>query len=285
MPNAETFPSAALHSTVTGADGPPLVFLHGVLRNGLCCTPLLPALSATHRVHALDMRGHGRSPTGASYRVVDYLPDVLRYLEENLHQPAVLYGHSLGAMLAAAAAAQAPDQVRAIVMEDPPFHTMGSRMRGTPLQDYFEKIAPFAGSEEPVGTLARRLSVLAVLSWDKATTVQLGTLRDATAIRFLASCLRHVQPEVLAPIIAGEWLTGYVMEETFANIRCPALLFQCDHTCGGMLSAEDAERFESLAADCTRAFLKGVGHQAHWTQPAEVSRRTLEFLLSLEDIR
>ena len=49
-----------------------------------------------------------------------------------------------------------------------------------------------------------------------------------------------------------------------------------------MLLPEDALRMEALAADCTRSFLKGVGHQAHWMVPGEVSRRTLEFLLSLE---
>jgi len=283
MPGDETPQSAALHSMETGPDGAPLVFLHGVLRNGSCCTPLLAAFTARHRVHALDMRGHGRSPAGESYRVLDYLPGVIAYLRGHLHQPAVLYGHSLGAMLAAATAAQAPDCVRAIIMEDPPFHTMGNRMRGTPLQDYFEKIEPFAGSSESTGDLARRLSELQVLSADNTTRVPLGTLRDATALRFLASCLRQVKPEVLAPIIAGEWLDGYAMEEIFAAVRCPALLLECDTATGGMLTKEDAHRFVSLAADCTGSYLKGVGHQAHWTQPGEVSRRTLEFLLSLED--
>jgi len=283
MPGDETVPSVALDSVETGLNGPPLVFLHGVLRNGSCCTPLLAAFTTRHRVHALDMRGHGRSPAGSGYRVLDYLPDVVAYLRHHIPQPAILYGHSLGAMLAAAAAAYAPDCVRGIVLEDPPFHTMGTRMQGTPLQDYFEKIEPFAGSSESTGELARRLSEVRVLSADNATRVPLGTLRDATALRFLASCLRHVRPDVLTPIIAGEWLDGYAMEEIFAGVRCPALLLQCDTASGGMLTEEDAQRFASLATDCTRSYLKGVGHQAHWTQPGEVSRRTLEFLLSLED--
>ncbi|MBL8218259.1 MAG: alpha/beta hydrolase [Bryobacterales bacterium] len=284
MQGDETLPTVALHSMETGADGPPLVFLHGVLRNGSCCTPMLAEFSVRHRVHALDLRGHGRSPGGDSYRVMDYLGDVVSYLRHHVPRPAILYGHSLGAMLAAGAAAYAPECVRGIVLEDPPFHTMGKRMRGTPLQDYFEGIRPFAGSSEPTGDLARQLSEVRVLSADKATRVPLGTLRDATALRFLASCLCHVRPEVLTPIIAGGWLDGYAMDEIFAGVRCPALLLQCDAATGGMLTEEDAERFASLAADCTRSYLKGVGHQAHWTQPGEVSRRTLEFLLSLEDM-
>ncbi len=279
MPGAENSLSLPLHSFQEGRGGPPLVFLHGVLRNGRCCTPVLPALGARCTVHGLDLRGHGASPEGGGYRVVDYLPDVVRYVR-GLGEPAVLYGHSLGAMLAAAAAAEAADCVRAIVMEDPPFHTMGRRMRGTPLQDYFEKIEPYAGSTEPVGTLARRLGELRVQSGNGL--VALSTLRDATALRFLASSLRHVRPAVLAPIVAGEWLEGYAMDEVFTGVRCPALLLQCDTACGGMLMAEDAERMEALAVDCTRSFLKGVGHQAHWAQAGEVSRRVLEFLLSLE---
>lgn len=270
-----------LHAWKSSSQGRPLVFLHGVLRNGTCCTPLLPAFTARHQVHALDMRGHGASPAGSNYCVVDYVPDVIRYLHDHLSSPAVLYGHSLGAMLAAAVAAQAPTLVAAIVMEDPPFHTMGERMRGTPLQDYFETIEPFAGSKETTGALARRLAELQVQG-PGGVRVPLGTLRDATALRFLASCLRHVRRDVLQPIIAGEWLHGYRTQEVFAGIQCPALLLECDGATGGMLTDEDARAMEATAADCTRTFLKGVGHQAHWTQPGEVSRRTLEFLLSVE---
>lgn len=265
------YQTVPLNGWVGRTNGGALVFLHGVLRNGGCFAPLLPWLGARHRVHALDLRGHGRSRAGARYRVVDYVPDVLRYLRTEVCGPAVLYGHSLGAMVSAAVAAEEPRLVKAIVMEDPPFHTMGERMKGTPLQEYFEMIARFAGSCLPVDELALTLAE----NW-------VGPPRDATTLRFLASCLRRVRPEVLEPIVAGEWLDGYPMDAVFRRVRCPALLMQCDGAAGGMLVDEDARRFVELARDCTLSVLRGVGHQAHWMAAGEVSRRTLEFLGSLE---
>jgi pimeloyl-ACP methyl ester carboxylesterase len=178
-------------------------------------------------------------------------------------------------------AAAAPERVRAIVMEDPPFHTMGERMKGTPLQDYFEKIAPFAGSCLATGELARQLADLLVLGPD-GCEVRLGTLRDATSLRFLASCLRRIRPEVLEPVVAGEWLDGYGMDEIFGGVQCPALLMQSDPAAGGMLVDEDARRFVELTADATWSVLRGVGHQAHWMSTGQVLRRTLEFLSSLD---
>ncbi|MFN7938840.1 MAG: alpha/beta hydrolase [Bryobacteraceae bacterium] len=265
------FQTVPLNSWVGDENGGPMVMLHGVLRNGGCFAPLLAGLGARHEVHALDLRGHGRSRAGRGYRVVDYVPDVIRYLRTEVCGPAVLYGHSLGAMLSAAVAAAEPRLVKAIVMEDPPFHTMGERMMGTPLQDYFEKIAGFAGSCLGTAELARELAEMRV-----------GAPRDATTWRFLASSLRHVRPEVLEPIVAGKWMDGYPMEDVFRGVRCPALLMQCDGAVGGMLTDEDACAFVELAADCTLSVLRGVGHQAHWMATGEVLRRTLEFVGSLE---
>lgn len=266
------YQTVPLNGWVGRKNGEALVMLHGVLRNGGCFAPLLAGLETRHQVHALDLRGHGGSPAGARYRVVDYVPDVIQYLRAEVCGPAVLYGHSLGAMVSAAVAAEAPELVKAIVMEDPPFHTMGERMRGTALQGYFEMIARFAGSCLPVGELTRVLAE----NW-------VGPPRDATTLRFLASCLRRVRPEVVEPIVAGEWLDGYPIDAVFRGVRCPALLMQCDGAVGGMLVDEDACAFVELAADCTLSVLRGVGHQAHWMATGEVSRRTLEFLASLED--
>ncbi|MBS1826427.1 MAG: alpha/beta hydrolase [Acidobacteria bacterium] len=268
------YDSVPLNGWVGRTNGGPLVMLHGVLRNGGCFAPLLAGLGARHEVHALDLRGHGRSRAGSGYRVVDYVPDVLRYLRTEVCGPAVLYGHSLGAMVSAAVAAAEPRLVKAIVMEDPPFHTMGERMKGTALQDYFEMIARFAGSCLPVDELALVLAE----NW-------VGPPREATTLRFLASSLRQVRPEVLAPIVAGEWLDGYPMDAVFRAVRCPALLMQCDGAVGGMLTDEDACAFVELARDCTLSVLRGVGHQAHWMATGEVLRRTLEFVGSLEGSR
>ena len=138
--------------------GLPLVMLHGVTRRWQTFRPLLPALENGWHVHALDFRGHGLSDrAGGAYRVVDYVADAVA-LVESLPQPAFVYGHSLGAMVAAAVAAATPDHVRGVVLEDPPMQTMGGRITETPLHGFFTALQTHAGSERDAMSIAAELA-------------------------------------------------------------------------------------------------------------------------------
>ncbi len=90
-----------------------------------------------------------------------------------------------------------------------------------------------------------------------------------------------LDPAVLDPIVAGNWLDGYDVRETLAGIPCPTLLLQADPQRGGMLSEEDAQLAESLISDCWRVKIPGCGHLIHGLQPEESTRYTLPFLASL----
>ena len=73
--------AAPLHVESTG-DGPPLVLLHGWAMHGGLFAPLVPRARAAHRVHAVDLPGHGhqRRARGRSRstRVVDALARSVR---------------------------------------------------------------------------------------------------------------------------------------------------------------------------------------------------------------
>lgn len=107
--------------------GPPLLMFHGVLRRWQGFVPLAGALATRWHVHALDHRGHGKSDRVAGqYQVIDYIRDMAAVVSQQFRKPVVLYGHSLGAMVAMGVAAAIPDRVKAIVLEDPPLDTMGA---------------------------------------------------------------------------------------------------------------------------------------------------------------
>jgi len=256
--------------------GVPFLFVHGLLRNWRCFFPLFADLEHRWQLYSVDHRGHGQSPRGLHYRVADYVPDLVQFLHHGIDRPAVVYGHSLGAMVAAAAAAAAPGRVRALILEDPPFETMGSRLAGTPLLDYFRAIRPVLGSREPVPDLARRLAGLEVPGG------RLGEQRDPVTLRFMARSFRHVDPAVLEPVLAGEWLAGYDPGRVFHGIACPILMFQSDPAHGGMLTAADAASLSRTASDCTVIRLDGVGHQAHWAAAPAILRHLHGFLATLE---
>lgn len=89
--------------------GAPVVLIHGVGMQSAAWAPQIDALSATHRVIAIDMPGHGGSsplPQDAQ------LPDFVAWLHAALTAldvPSVsIAGHSMGALLAAGYAATYP---------------------------------------------------------------------------------------------------------------------------------------------------------------------------------
>jgi pimeloyl-ACP methyl ester carboxylesterase len=274
----------ALHGVQNAAAGTPLVLLHGVGRRWQDWLGVRPALEAWGPVWALDFRGHGwsrRAPDGA-YRVADHVADVVRWLDEMAsHAPVAIVGHSLGGMVAAGAAAARPGRVAAVVLEDPPFATMGENISKTAYLDLFRACRDLAGSGRSVAELAAALAEVR-MGPPGAPKARLGDLRDAPALRFAASCLRHVDPAVYAPIVAGRWLDGYDVAATLRAVACPALLLQADPDAGGTLPDAYAAELAALLPDVTFHKVAGVGHQVHGTAPERFLRPTLDFLLSLD---
>ena len=264
-------------------NGPALVFFHGVTRCWQSFVPLLPALSMRWHVHALDHRGHGKSSrTDRQYLVRDYVRDAVAFVQNQVQGPAVLHGHSLGAMVAAAVAAALPDQVKGVVLEDPPFDTMGPRIAQGTLLSYFSGVLPFAGSTLSVGALARQLAEIPLTTPGKAGSVRLGDTRDMASLRFTAKCLKQLDRDVLAPIVAGRWLEGFDWAATLVKVTCPVLLLQADLSVGGMLTDEDANEVERLLSDCARIRLPKAGHLIHWLQTETCLRLVNSFLESVE---
>jgi len=264
--------------------GPPLVLLHGVLRRWRDFAAVLPMLHTGWHVHGLDFRGHaGSSWTPGQYRVIDYVSDGLAVLDRCLDQPAVLFGHSLGAMVATAAAAMRPDRVRALVLEDPPFATMGKNLYDDVLASLFRG---FQSSLEPgVSTpeLARRIAKIQLVSARSTEVIRLGDIRDAASLRHSAACLNKIDPEVLQPIVAGKWLDDYDLAAFLPAIRCPVLLLRGDPRAGGMLTKEDAAHFEQTVSDCCSIYFPRVGHLIHATATESLATVLLPFLESVRD--
>src|SRR5437588_7141633 len=111
-----------IHYHRTGGNNKPsILLLHGVTDNGLCWSRVTHDLEGSYDVIMTDARGHGRSSSPATGFSTPLLADdaaaVIQALE--LHKP-VLFGHSMGARTASMVAANYPDLVRAVVLEDPP---------------------------------------------------------------------------------------------------------------------------------------------------------------------
>jgi len=95
----------------------PLILLHGGLGSGEMFGPILPALTADHRVIAVDLQGHGRTadidrPLDARL-MADDIAALIEHL--GLEKPDVM-GYSLGGGVAFRTAVRHPEVVRRLVL-------------------------------------------------------------------------------------------------------------------------------------------------------------------------
>lgn len=95
--------------------GEPLVLVHGVGLRLEAWAAQIEGLSASHRVIALDMPGHGGSaPLPGDARLPDFVAWLARVFDDLGLERANLAGHSMGALIAGGMAAEHPDRLARI---------------------------------------------------------------------------------------------------------------------------------------------------------------------------
>lgn len=102
---------------------PSMVFLHGLTDSGAGWPAAQAHWGTSYSIVAWDQRGHGTSPRFTDDQLAAHpgevmVDDAVAILEQ-LDQPPVVVGHSLGGAVALAAAVRRPGLVRALVLEDP----------------------------------------------------------------------------------------------------------------------------------------------------------------------
>ncbi|MGI4813877.1 MAG: alpha/beta fold hydrolase [Janthinobacterium lividum] len=118
-------------------DGPPLVYLHGLL--GQAWSPLLEGLSAQRRVYAPALAGADEPDDLKAFDNVHdltiYLDDLVRALGLKRFE---LVGHSFGGMVAAEYAAMFPERVTKLVLID----SLGLWRDDAPVVDFTYQTPP-----------------------------------------------------------------------------------------------------------------------------------------------
>lgn len=104
------------------ANGPAVLLIHGQGAAWESYAPVLPDLAKDFHVFAIDVAGHGSSSrTPGGYDVHTIGADVAAFMQDVIGEPVILSGHSSGGLISAQVAANAPEQVAAVLFEDPPF--------------------------------------------------------------------------------------------------------------------------------------------------------------------
>jgi pimeloyl-[acyl-carrier protein] methyl ester esterase len=162
-----------LHVESVG-QGPPLVLLHGFAMHGGLFGPILHALAHRHRVHVVDLPGHGYSPESDARTLASVADGVMGSLD--LAAPATLVGWSYGGLVAQHLAGTRPDSVAALVLV-----CTSPRFVASP--DW-----PHAMSEETLARFGDELRVSYRLTLQRFLTLQ---VQGSEAGRATLSSLRH----------------------------------------------------------------------------------------------
>ena len=104
-------------ATEPGREGEPIVLLHCFACSGRWWDPLIPLLSAHHRVLTFDLIGHGGSEKPSSgYEIESQSAAVAAAMNELGVRQATVVGHSMGGLVATSLAEQSSELVDRVVL-------------------------------------------------------------------------------------------------------------------------------------------------------------------------
>ena len=246
--------------------GPPVLFLHGLTDRWQFFMPVMPAMTQSWHVFALDFRGHGASKHVPPYRYLDHINDTISFIEEVIGEPAHIYGTALGGMVALMVAARRPNLVKSLVFGDAnikleyvrkviiDYHTFWSGWHKlvsnpTGLDEYVKMVG-----DMPIN-----------IPWREPGTY--GDGLDYVSVLNKALYLRYLDPEVLRLWSESAeddeafriLSTGYD-EDEIRNIQCPVLFIQANMEKGGILADDEVKYALERVKRAKHIYMPMYGH-------------------------
>jgi pimeloyl-ACP methyl ester carboxylesterase len=281
LPRARTLkgePKLAHYDSGTEVSGePPILLLHQSLARSEDWENIFPRLATRYRTIAYDARGHGRSGRAPDYSLRAFADDALRVLREIAKEPAVLIGHSLGALAGLVAAADAPELVRGLVLEDP---ALGYPKPWDAAQ-YAALRDGIANTEDPK-VLAKAVSKQPLPSPGPRGERTYGELRGFFAAERVVTYFRDVDPAFIDARVAGDESAAALLTDALAKVRAPVLVLAGEPRLGGAVDDPSEWKLKKLP-DVTVKRFPGSGHLLHGFRPEQFIENIEPFLRKLRE--
>jgi pimeloyl-ACP methyl ester carboxylesterase len=254
-----------------GGTGSPVLLLHGLAGHAAEWTDTARWLTRSHRVLALDLRGHGRSERApGDVSRAAHVADVAFSIERLSLAPVVLVGQSLGGQLAILVAARHPTLVRALVVVEAGPAGAGEDGAARIAEQVAASLArwpvPFASGQAAVAYFGG--PSLSADAW----AAGLERRDDGWWPAFEIDVLRRTVREAVASDYWDEW----------ERIRCPTLVVrgETEH-----LTAAQAQAMVARLPHTHLVEVPGAPHDLHLDRPAAWREALAAFLAALDQRR
>jgi pimeloyl-ACP methyl ester carboxylesterase len=224
--------------------GKKILAVHGLTANCRCWDAMAARLTPNHQILAMDLRGRGRSgkpPSG--YSIETHGRDIVGLLEDQQLKKVVLMGHSLGAYISLAFAAQYPGRVSRLILIDgggklSPEQT-AKVMAGIKIS--LARLGTAFSSYEAYVEMLKKAPFLQPWSAALDTYFHYEMEETKEGIR------SRVLPGAIQEDILG--LTEFDASQFYPRIQCPVLILRATH---GVLSKDDLLLPEDVVQRMTR---------------------------------
>jgi pimeloyl-ACP methyl ester carboxylesterase len=225
-------------------NGPALLPIHGQTVTWQDYANALPELSRHFHVFAVDCHGHGKSSKNpAKYSAESMGHDFSWFVAHVVGGTAIVSGHSSGGLLAAWLAANSPNSVRGVVLEDPPFFATetGRQEKTFAWIDRFEPTHRFFGQTEEKDYVLYYLAHSYWRSffgsgWDGivkyAASYRLKHPNEKLRVFFLPLAVNRIwegipgsyDPRFALTFYDNSSFEGFDQAETLSRVNCPSVL-------------------------------------------------------------
>ncbi|NIS79340.1 MAG: alpha/beta fold hydrolase [Anaerolineales bacterium] len=295
--------------------GPALVLVPAQIGTWESYQRVLLPLSHKFQVYSIDIRGHGKSDwTTGDYSWESIGRDMTAFLKQVVRRPAIISGNSSGGLIALWSAANLPERVSAIILEDTPvFSAEMPRFRdedrfvyqglqhvvealGDPknrdLADYFRgQVLPVKGSRRERRVPDWFINILSRLirryeASHPGQPVEISYF--PSTMRRLFKSLSTFDPDFARAFVDGRIYKGLDHAEALNRIKCPMLVLHANwfrhskHGLVGAMDDRDAARIQTLVPHAQYKEIP-ANHVIHVFKPKIFVREVEAFAAQIEN--
>jgi pimeloyl-ACP methyl ester carboxylesterase len=257
-------------------EGPPLVFVHGLIERWTQWVEQLSTFADKNRVIAMDLPGFGDSPMPAEKisisgyaRIIEKLLDVLKI------SAATFVGHSMGGFTSVELAINFPERVQRLVLVSPAglstYNNPRNLLLVAQMRRFRQIVDPYHARVAAHAELLARRPRLRLLD---PTTHIVARHSDRLPAPFVAEFVRGLG----APgyIDGMEAIFNYDYHDRLGEIACPTLIVWGDRD--AVVTAKDADLYERLIPNSRKVIFRDTGHMAMIERPMAFNALLEEFL-------